>query len=182
MKRLTSAWTPVLLGAILMATLVGVAGAVPTEKPSGLSAQRQMVLTAADFYPNSHQAQYYNSGSYLSTAENQIYRYFLAPVDFPAPYWVTIDKFELFAYDNSSAGQLTADLQLTKPATGADTSIAFIDTEYLSSDPAMPHIWETTAISPNVKNPANDLYVRVLISDDTDLRLYGVRIWYRVGK
>ena len=182
MNRLTSAWRPMLLGAVLMLVLVGVAGAVPTDQPSALGEPRQLVIGASDFYPNIYSTQYYNTGSYMYTVENQIQRYFLAPVDFPAPYWVTIDKLELFAYDNSSAGLIQATLQLTKPAIGADTTIAQIDTDYAFADPAMPRTWETTDISPNVKNPANEVYVRVQITDDTDLRLYGVRIWYRVGK
>ena len=182
MNRLHDAWKPLLLGAVLMLVLVGVAGAVPTQKPSALSSQRQLVVSAADFYPYSDDIDYYNNGNWLHSNASFSTGYFLAPVDFPAPNWVTIDKFELFAYDNNDSGHILAYLYLSKPATGTQQVIASIDTGYAFADSTVPRTWQTTTISPNVKNPANDLYVWLGISDDTSLDVYGVRIWYRVGK
>ena len=182
MNRLQNAWRPLLLGLVLLSVLVGVAGAVPTDQPSALGSQRQLVISAADFYPYSDDMDYYNVGNWLYSAANLTTQYFLAPVDFPAPNWVTIDKFELFAYDNNTAGAISAHLKLTKPSQGTEQIMASIDTgtTYASTD--NPHTWQTTAISPNVKNPANDLYVYLLITDNDTLWLRGVRIWYRVGQ
>ncbi len=42
--------------------------------------------------------------------------------------------------------------------------------------------WSTTTISPKIKNPANDVYLYVMITDDTYLTLYGARIFYYMGK
>src|SRR4030042_5268526 len=117
MNRLHDAWKPILLGAVLMSVRVGVAGAVPTDQPSALGSPRQLVISAADFYPYSDDMDYYNVGNWLYSAAKLTTQYFLAPVDFPAPNWVTIDKFELFAYDNNYSGNILAYLYLSKPAT-----------------------------------------------------------------
>ena len=62
------------------------------------------------------------------------------------------------------------------------SEMATIDTGVPFSDPATdPRTWEDTSISPNVKNPANDVYVRIRMTDDSNLYVYGVRIWYHPG-
>ena len=182
MNRLHNAWRPILLGLVLLSVLVEVAGAVPTDQPSALGTPRQYVICAADFYASDDFTTWTSNGQTLNTTQNGVAGWFEAPIDLPVPNWATIDKFELFALDNNNAGNIRAFLYLSKPSTGSDQVIASIDTlvAYVSSDD--PHTWQTTAISPNVKNPANDLYVWLGISDDTNLSLYGVRIWYRVGK
>jgi hypothetical protein len=182
MTRLQNVWRPLLLGAVLMAILVGVVGAVPTEKPSALSTQRQLVIGAGDFYPTDNDAQYFDGGLYLNTTADSTYTEFVAPVDFLAPFWVTVDKLELFALDNNNGGYISASLYLSKPSKGTEQMMASVDTGWDFADPTEPRTWSTTAISPNIKNPANDTYVYLQISDDTDLVVYGVRIWYRVGK
>jgi hypothetical protein len=61
--------------------------------------------------------------------------------------------------------------------------MASLKTGYPFADPLNdPRTWQTTAISPRVVNPANDVYIYLHISDDTNLSLYGVRIWYHLGK
>ena len=182
MNRLQNAWRPLLLGLVLMSVLVGVAGAVPTDQPSALSSQRQLVISAADFYPRNDDQDYDNNGNYLSSNANLSDQVFLAPVDFPAPNWVTLDKVELFAYDNNNAGDIIATIYLSKPSQGSEQYIATLDTGFAFADATDPRTWQTTAISPNVKNPANDLYVWLTITDNDALDVYGVRIWYRVGK
>jgi len=182
MNRLHNAWRPMLLGAVLMSVLVGVAGAVPTQKPSALSSQRQLVVGAADFYPISDDTNYTNYNHCLYSDADGVTQYFMAPVDFPAPLWVTIDRFELFALDANGTGQIVADIHLSKPSEGSDQSIASISTGVAFADWTDPRTWQTTAISPNVKNPANDVYVYLSIDDNDALHVHGVRIFYRVGK
>ena len=183
MKRLHNWWTPILLVAARMAVLVGVAAAVPPEKPSAASPPRQVVLCAADFYPTHDTNEYVNYGQTLSTTKDRTIYWFLAPVNFVAPYWVTVDKVELFAYDNNTSARILMRLFRIKPSSGAESQMAFIDTGDTFADPLNnPRTWQTTAISPNVVNPANDVYIYLSIDDDTSLYLYGVRIWYHLGK
>ena len=135
MKRVQKWWTPMLLGAALMAVLVGVAAAVPPEKPSAASPPRQVVLCAADFYPTRDIAEYWNDGFTLDTMKDNTQYRFLAPVNFVAPYWVTVDKVELFAYDNNTAGKIVMDLYRSKPSIGSETLMASIDTGHAFADP-----------------------------------------------
>jgi hypothetical protein len=183
MKRVQEWRTPMLLGAALMAVLVGVAAAVPPEKPSAATTPRQVVLCAADFYPTRDIVEYWNDGFTLDATKDNTNSVFLAPVNFVAPYWVTVDKVELFAYDNNSSGRITMSLYRSKPSIGSETVMASLDTGHAFTDPVnQPRTWQTTAISPNVVNPANDAYIYLTITDDTALSLYGVRVWYHVGK
>jgi hypothetical protein len=182
MSRTTKWWTPMALGAVLMLILVGVAGAVPTEKPSALGIQRKLTITAADFYPKDHLTEYNNDGFYLYTLQDSNDRVFIAPVDFPTPRPVTVDKVQLHAYDNNSSGRITIRLYRPAPATGIEAEMAYIDTGVAFVDPAgTPRTWQTTSISPNVKYQGHDTYLWAAISDDTSLWLYGVTIYYRVG-
>jgi hypothetical protein len=113
MYRLLNAWRPLLVGLVLLSVLVGVAGAVPTDQPSALSTRRQIMISAADFYPCDDSYDYSNYGDVIYLGGGTSFGYFVAPVDFPYPLWVTIDKFELFAYDNNGTGNITAELRLT---------------------------------------------------------------------
>jgi len=179
MNRLLNTWRPILLGLVLLSVLVGVAGAVPTNQPSALSTRRQLMISAADFYPINDDIDYNNDGTDVRPMSGS--GYFIAPVDFPYPLWVTIDKFELFAYDNNSAQEIRVWLNLSKPASFSEENFGYVAT-------GMPYAsdtngtWQDTTISPNVKNPADDLYVYVWFGDSANLRLYGVRIFYYMGR
>jgi len=183
MNRLQNAWRPLLLGLVLLSVLVGVAGAVPTDQPSALSTRRQLMICAADFNPVNNTTAYSNNGLVLQSNVENAHQFFMAPVEFPYSLWVTIDKVELFAYDNNNTGRIETYLYLSSPTSGSQAGIAYLDTGFAYVDPVNdPHTWQDTTISPNVKNPANDVYVYVDISDDTSLWLYGVRIFYYMGR
>jgi len=179
MNRLQNVWKPMLLGALLMLVLVGVAGAVPTDRPNALSTRRQIMISPADFYPTAEGYTYVNSGDSLYMFSGP--GWFMAPVDFPYPLWVTIDKLELFAYDNNSAGRIEAYLYLGSPASFGHQEIGYVETGVSYASPAYG-TWQDTTISPNVKNPANDVYLRVYINADTNLKLFGVRVFYYMGR
>jgi hypothetical protein len=181
MSRTTKWWTPMALGAVLMLVLVGAAGAVPTERPSALGIQRKLTITAADFYPNKHTVQYWNSGCYLDSLLNGDEAYFAAPVDFPTPRPVTVDKVQLHAYDNNSDHHIRMDLFRAAPSTGIQALMARIDTGVQFTDVTYPRTWQDTTIDANVKYQGHDTYLWLMISDDTDLRFYGATIYYRVG-
>jgi hypothetical protein len=69
-----------------------------------------------------------------------------------------------------------------KPSRGTGKVMASIDAGAAFADPATkPRTWQTTAISPNIVYSANNTYLDVVITDDTELLLYGVTIYYRVG-
>jgi hypothetical protein len=183
MSRPQNAWRPLLLGAVLMLVLVGAAGAVPTAGPSALGIQRKLTIAASDFYPKDHLTQYNNNGIYLFTSQDSNDRVFIAPVDFPTPRPVTVDKVQLHAYDNNSGGRITIQLYRAAPSTGVEVQMAGLDTGVAFVDPAgTPRTWQTTSISPNVKYQGHDTYLWLVISDDTNLALYGATIYYRVGR
>ncbi len=172
-----------LLGVLWMAVLVGAAGARPNERAQAASGTRQLIIQAADFYPTNNTYAFWNNGYYLESYVNGNNVYFSAPVQFPAPYYVTVEKVQLFAYDNNTTGQIKMWLKRTKPSVGTQTDMAYIDTGYAFADPVnVPRTWTDTSISPCVKNPANGTYLWVQISDDSNLRLYGVRIFYHTGR
>jgi hypothetical protein len=182
MSRPQNAWRPLLLGAVLMLVLVGVAGAVPTAGPSALGIQRKLTIAAADFYPQSHGTQYWNAGVFLESYVDSTDVHFIAPVDFPTPRPVTVDKVQLHAYDNNSGGRITIRLYRPAPSNGIEAEMAYIDTGVAFVDPAgNPRTWQTTSISPNVKYQGHDTYLWATISDDDNLTLYGATIYYRVG-
>ncbi len=183
MKSRKSWWMPVLLGVLLMAILVGVAGARPNERAQAASGRRQLIIGAADFYPVNNTYAFSSDGYRLWSDVNGSSIWLVAPVQFPAPYHVTVEKVQLFAYDNNSTGHIKMGLWRTKPSVGTETSMAYIDTGYLFADPVNnPRTWTDTSISPSVKNPANGTYLWVEITDDTQLDLYGVRIFYHTGR
>jgi hypothetical protein len=99
-----------------------------------------------------------------------------------ASYYVTVEKVQLFAYDNNTTGRIRMWLYRTKPSVGTQTAMAYIDTDITFADPTSPRTWTDTTISPNVKNPANGTYLWITFSDNTALDLYGVRIFYHTGK
>jgi hypothetical protein len=69
-----------------------------------------------------------------------------------------------------------------KPSRGTGKVMASIDTGAAFADPTTnPRTWQTTAISPNTAYSANNTYLDVIITDDTELLLYGVTVYYRVG-
>jgi hypothetical protein len=180
MSRTTKWWTPMALGAVLMLVLVGVAGAVPIERPSALGVQRKLTIAAADFYPSTHTVQYSNGGFTLWSAVDEQEVSFIAPVDFPTPRPVTVDKVELLARDNNNQDYMVMTLWRAAPSHASTASMAQLSTGVEFAYPGV-HTWQTTTIGHNVKWPGHDTYLWVTISDDTDLTLYGATIYYRVG-
>ncbi len=183
MKSGKSWWMPVMLGVLLMAVLVGVAGARPNERAQAASGTRQLIIGAADFYPANNTYAFFNGGNFVTSLVNGSNTILVAPVQFPAPYWVTVEKVQLFAYDNNTTGRIMMWLERTKPSVGSKTQMAYIDTGYAFADSVNnPRTWTTTSISSSVVNPANGAYLDVVISDDSRLDLYGVRIFYHTGR
>ncbi len=182
MKSGKSWWMPVLLGVVLITVLVGVAGAKPNGRSQAASGTRQLIIQAADFYPTNNTSAFFSNGYYLYSKVDGSNVVFIAPVQFPASYYVTVEKVQLFAYDNNSTDRIEMALYRTKPSVGTRTLMAYISTGLAFTDPTNPRTWTDTSISPSVVNPAHGTYLSVSISDDTNLRLYGVRIFYHTGR
>jgi hypothetical protein len=182
MDRLHNAWRPMLLGALLMLVLVGVAGAVPTKQPtSALSTQRKIVISAGEFLPADSNVTFSNHTSYLYTLQNNVDLGFIAPVDFPTHRKVVVDRVELHARDTNPTGRIRLHLFRTTPSTGATIGeMAYIDTGIAYTYPS-PRTWQDTSISPNVKWPTQDCLLFAWISDDSNLLLNGATIYYRVA-
>ncbi len=113
MKRAKKWWMPVLLGVLLMAILVGVAGARPNERAQAASGTRQLIIQAADFYPVNNTSAFFNGGNFVTSLVNGSNTVLVAPVQFPAPYYVTVEKVQWFAYDNNTTGYIRMWLQRT---------------------------------------------------------------------
>jgi hypothetical protein len=83
MKKLNTLWIPVLLGVLLLATLVGVAGAKPDARPLQ-QAWRLLALSPSDCVPQSSGISgWWNNGDYIECPAGSPCG-FMCPVHFPA--------------------------------------------------------------------------------------------------
>lgn len=104
MARTHRLWAPVLVG-LLVAVLAGsVGGAVTAAEPRVATAS--IVVPAAAFAAIDSTSAYHNEGFYLAASAGGG---FLAPVVFPVPV-VSIRKVTLYAFDNSSGGDVCLSL------------------------------------------------------------------------
>lgn len=104
MAKTPRLWAPVLVGS-LVAVLVGpVGGAVTAAEPRVATAS--LVVPAAAFAAIDSASAYHNEGFYMAASASGG---FLAPVVFPFPV-VGIKKITLYAFDNSSGGDVCVSL------------------------------------------------------------------------
>ena len=182
MKHLKTTWSPLLLGMLLMAVLVGVAGdGTPARAAVG---SRQLIIPAGDFHPDSNldTVRFTNRGYYMYS-DTTVTLTLYAAVQFPVAYYATVDKLELMACDNNPSGTIAVGLYKTKPAAGNEIGMAYIDTGEASTDPTDPRIWVDTSIDNPTVKPAEGTYL-MLYFDTAGIptpKFYGVRIWYHPG-
>jgi hypothetical protein len=179
MNRLKRYWSPTLLGMLLMAILLGVGGP-GTSVSAQATGTRQLIIPAAHFYPINQAVAYWNNGhSLLST--DTIPVTFLAPVQFVVPYYATVEKLELMAFDNTNGGRIRVWLYNVKPTILGPSTMAAIDTGVLFQSATKPRTWVDSTITNATVRPAEAAYVQLEIDPAIALEVYGVRVWYHPG-
>jgi hypothetical protein len=180
MKKARKLWVPVLLGVLLIALMVGVAGAGTSNRPSGaLGPTAYITVPGAAFNPSQDEVEWYNYGQWIRNDSLSDYRFYAGPIVFPYAGTVQIKQVVLVAYDNNPGTNAEACATLYKNAfmTGAEQAMASVCST--GSDPAVRR-FATTAISPNQVNPKwAGCYVCLMLRAGTEIQAYAVRIAYR---
>jgi hypothetical protein len=179
MSRLKSYSTLILLSVIVIAVLVGVGGD-GNRVSAQATGRRQLIIPASHFYPTANTHLYTNHGNFLVSNDGATIQ-FLAPVQLVVPYYGTVEKVELIAYDNTNLGRIRLWLYKTKPAIGNKATMAAIDTGVVFQDTTDPRIWtDSTITSPTIR-PAEEAFLELEIDPAASLWVYGVRVWYHPG-
>ena len=179
MSRLNRNWSPILLAMLLLAILVGVSGA-GTRVSAQVTGTRQLIVPAAQFHPWEDGTEFQNYGHCI-TPHGIDTKWFVAWVPFPVPYYATVEKFELIAYDNTDTGRIIAWLQKTKPVRGTIRDMAYLDTGVNFKSSMNPRTWVDSTISYATVKPAEAVYVYLQLDPKALLVFHGVRIWYHPG-
>jgi hypothetical protein len=178
MKKVKNWWLPMLLGAVLMATLVGVAGARPNERPMA-AVTRRITIPASYFIPHDDDDLYYNGGYYVESNTDGSSELFVAPVVFPTGQSVVVESVTLYAYDNNLSDDVCLWLRLTDPTAGDQVKMG----EVCSSGDSVtdPRSFTDSSIDNNPAKHGKGVYLWLDIEDDSNLQFYGARIQYHHG-
>jgi hypothetical protein len=171
MKRMKTLWMPVLLGALLMATVVGVAGARPNARPEASPALVNHMFSAVFCGPGEDGLDWSINPGHLScdTAPCR----FICKTRPPHEGLIRVQRLALYVYDNA-AGDVCLWLGHVYPTTG--TYVFRLENQCTANNTADPQVV--------VYNPANfkvsllqDVGVAVEFSGITQ-RLYGFKVKY----
>jgi len=171
MKKVKNWWMPVLFGALLMATLVGAAGA----RPQAASRTHMINVPPSSFVPEDDAVQYTNDGYYLRIDSGGNHC-FLATVRFPTKKEVTVEKVRLYAYDENATEDVRLWLMRENPATGNEVIMSEVHS--LGFSATDPRSFTDTSISGNPIKRAWQAYLLMCFDEWEDLGSPGVRIWY----
>jgi hypothetical protein len=178
MKKVKKYWMVVLLGGLLMATLVGVAGARPDHSAMA-AVTRRITIPAGHFSPHDDDDLWYNAGEAIWSRIDGSNAYFYAPVVFPTGQSVVVESVTFYAYDNNASANACLRLYLTDPTAGNEGQVAYLCSTGSSSTD--PRTFTTSTISNNPAKHGKGVYLEVEFQDKDDLKLYGVRIQYHHG-
>jgi hypothetical protein len=178
MTSLKNWWMVVLLGAVLMATLVGVAAARPNDRPAA-AVTRRITVPAAFFNPWADGADWFNDGGYIESSKNESGQWFFAPVVFPTGQSVVVESITLYAYDYNPTWDILVYLMKTDPTAGDENVMTSARTN--SSSTADPRSFTSGLMYSNPVKHGSGVYLVLETEDDTNLRAYGVRIQYHHG-
>jgi hypothetical protein len=176
-KKVKKYWMVLLLGALLMATLVGVAGARPND--SGMGAiSRRITIPAGHFIPKQDDWDYNNHGYWLYNETGSAA--YTAPVVFPTGQAVVVESVTLYAYDNDADDDICLKLERTDHTQAAAATMAFTCTSGSSSTD--PRHFTDSSINHNPVKHGQGIYLKLNIDDaGTSLKAYGLRIQYHHG-
>lgn len=179
MSRLKSYSKLILLSVIVIAVLAGVGGD-GNRVSAQATGRRQLIIPASHFYPTADTSAYTNHGNFLVSNDGSSIK-FLAPVQLVVPYYGTVEKVELIAYDNDGGGRIRLWLYKTKPALGNKATMAAIDTGVAFQSGVDPRIWTDSTIAGATVRPAEEAYLELEIDPAASLWVYGARVWYHPG-
>jgi hypothetical protein len=179
MDRVRKLWISVLLGVLLIAAMVGVAGAGRNNRPHGaLGPTAYITVPAAAFNPVQEGANWYNYGYYLLNESPSSWDFLAGPIVFPHSGTVQITEIVLVAVDNDGAAsaEVCAWVVRSSFSGGSDQMGSVCST---GSAPDLRH-FKTTSISPARVNPKwHGCYVKVRLGPTVAVGAASVRIAYR---
>jgi hypothetical protein len=178
MKEVKKYWMVVLLGAVLMSTLVGVAGARPNDRPMA-AISRRITIPAGHFIPHGDDDLDLNAGLNIRSESAVAATYFVAPVVFPTGQSVVVESMTIYLYDSNSSDDICLTLYKTDPTAGGEVSMAYACST--GSSGTDPRSFTDSSINNNPVKHGKGVYLYLQIEDDTDLRFYGARIQYHHG-
>jgi hypothetical protein len=182
MEKSKKLWIPVLLGVLLIALMVGVAGAGVKNRASGaLGPTAYITVPGAAFNPHDETADWYNYGQWIRNDSITEHTFYAGPIVFPHAGTVQITQVVLVALDENPTAEACARLFRNKFSTGAVEDMANVCST--GSDPAVRQ-FSTATISPARVNPKwNGFYVGLLTYPSNPpgsmVRVYAVRIAYK---
>jgi hypothetical protein len=179
MKKLKMLWMPVLLGGLLMATLVGVAGARPNAGPEGSPALMNHMISAHRCSP-----------AYAPTPNQYVFQFgyvecygltcgLVCPIKPPHEGLIRVQRLAMYAYDNDGGSgaeppEVCIWLTHTFPKTGG--YVVVLRNQCTTDNAADPQVI--------TYNPANfkvsqlqDLHVHVKMHSNGQ-KLYGFKLRY----
>jgi hypothetical protein len=179
MRKVKNCWTPMLLGAVLMATLVGVAGVRGDERPEAGALSRRITVPAGHFFPNDDAVNWQYHTHYLVSETDGTDQRFNAPVVFPTGQAVMVESITLYAYDNNASDNVCAFLLLIDPTAGDGVVMANVCSDGASEND--PGSFTDSTVENNPAKHGKGVFLGLRMEDDTDLKAYGVRIQYHHG-
>jgi hypothetical protein len=177
MRRAKKYWMVLLLGAVLMSTLVGVAGARPNDRPMA-AVTRRITIPGGHFIPTKYTWQWSNNGHYVRNVSGSAN--YSAPVVFPTGQAVVVESVTLYVYDNVADADICVTLYRTDPTGGYEDSMANLCSS--GSSTTDPRHFTDSSISNNPVKHGQGIYLWLYIADSgLNLKAYGVRIQYHHG-
>ena len=180
MEKSKKLWIPVLSGVLLIALMVGVAGAGGNNRTSGaLGPTAYITVAGAAFNPIDEGADWYNYGQWIRNDALTDARFYAGPIVFPHAGAVQITEIVLVALDNNpgATAEACATLWRNSYSTGAEAAMASVCS---TGSATGVRKFSTATISPDRVNPRwHGCYVSLLLRAGTQLQAYAVRIAYK---
>ncbi len=176
MKETRKMWMPMALGVLLVAVLVGVAGAVPNELPEA-SPGAKLTIPAAHFNPIAPGCDYENAGNYVTL--NYGTCIFHAPLFFLPRSVYRINSITIYAEDNNANKDLCVKLFRVNPAAAPEVNEEMA-TLCTTGQVTGIRTLTTTAINPHIIGWHHGAYLWLEIPGRINLSLYGVKIDYSI--
>jgi hypothetical protein len=162
----------VLAGAILAALLTSFPPGGQPEAKAALGPLQAVTLTGADFHPYEDGGDFHINGNYIRGSG-----YFVARIPFPAE-TVVITSVKYRVYDDQAAGDACVRLYRATPAEGSDVSWGERCTTGTSTTD--PQTLTLPVFERVGRFHTAYFWVSLDGTNDTDLKLYGATVFYRV--
>jgi len=180
MEKSKKLWIAVLSCVLLIALMVGVAGARGNDRTSGtLGPTAYITVPGAAFNPIDEGADWYNYGQWIRNDSLSDERFYAGPIVFPHAGAVQITEVVLSAYDNNpgATAEACATVWRSVFASGAEQSMASVCS---TGSATGVRKFSAPTISPNTVNPQRHAcYASLVLRVGTEIRAYAVRIAYR---